>query len=216
MKDAQEISVIVVGAGPAGLTAAVTLAEANVPTVLIGKRPMRPDNRTTALLASSVTALRTLGAWDVCAQHAAPLRVMRIVDDTGRLWRAPEVKFDAAEIGLDAFGHNIENRHLVTALEQKARTLPSLRMVDGEAAAFEFGAHDVTVRLKDGASLKAPLIIGADGRKSHVHDAAGITIKERHYPQSALTVCLAHSRPHRDTSTEFHSSSGPFTLVPLP
>ena len=32
----------------------------------------------------------------------------------------------------------------------------------------------------------------------------------------ALTVCLRHSRPHRDTSTELHTPSGPFTLVPLP
>jgi 2-octaprenyl-6-methoxyphenol hydroxylase len=31
-----------------------------------------------------------------------------------------------------------------------------------------------------------------------------------------MTCCLSHSRPHHDTSTEFHTASGPFTLVPLP
>jgi 2-octaprenyl-6-methoxyphenol hydroxylase len=36
------------------------------------------------------------------------------------------------------------------------------------------------------------------------------------YPQSALTVFLAHTRPHEDYSTEFHTRQGPFTLVPLP
>jgi 2-octaprenyl-6-methoxyphenol hydroxylase len=46
--------------------------------------------------------------------------------------------------------------------------------------------------------------------------AAGIAIDERSYPQTALTVCLRHSRSHHDTSTEFHTPSGPFTLVPLP
>ena len=46
--------------------------------------------------------------------------------------------------------------------------------------------------------------------------AAGIEIETRSYPQSALTLSFAHSRPHRDTSTEFHTPSGPFTLVPLP
>ncbi len=50
---------------------------------------------------------------------------MRIVDDTGRLWRAPEVKFAADEIDLDAFGYNIENFHLVAALEQRAGALPA-------------------------------------------------------------------------------------------
>src|SRR6185437_5780770 len=34
--------------------------------------------------------------------------------------------------------------------------------------------------------------------------------------QVTLTVCVEHSRPHRDTSTEFHTPNGPFTLVPLP
>jgi 2-octaprenyl-6-methoxyphenol hydroxylase len=60
------------------------------------------------------------------------------------------------------------------------------------------------------------LVIGADGRKSMCRDAAGIGIETRSYPQSALTLAFTHTRPHRDTSTEFHTASGPFTLVPLP
>ena len=89
----------------------------HVGETMVGKRPTRLDNRTTALLAGSVTALETLGVWQLCAGQAAPLKVMRIVDDTGRLWRAPEVRFEASEIDLDAFGYNIENRYLVAALE---------------------------------------------------------------------------------------------------
>src|SRR5262249_7002352 len=38
----------------------------------------------------------------------------------------------------------------------------------------------------------------------------------RAYPQTALTFTLAHTRPHHDISTEFHTAQGPFTLVPLP
>ena len=52
--------------------------------------------------------------------HAAPLAAIRIIDDTRRLLRAPEVHFTAAEIGLDAFGYNIENRHLIAALHARA------------------------------------------------------------------------------------------------
>src|SRR5579864_7370055 len=93
-------STIVVGGGPAGLTAAIGLAAGGLETVLVGKPAARPDNRTTALLAGSVTALETLRVWELCAAQAAPLKLMRIVDDTGRLMRAPEVKFEADEIDL--------------------------------------------------------------------------------------------------------------------
>ena len=112
----------VVGGGPAGLTAAIALAEAGIETALIARRAPA-DHRTSALLAGSVAALETLGVWAGCAAQAAPLRTMRIVDATARLIRAPEVQFAAAEIGLDAFGHNIENRHLVAALEARAQAL---------------------------------------------------------------------------------------------
>ena len=114
--DKRAFQAIVVGGGPDGLTAAVALAAGGVATVLVGKKPAPGDNRTTALPASSVTALETLGVWPLCHEQSAPLRFLRIVDDTGRLWRAPEVKFEADEIGLEAFGWNIENRVLVEAL----------------------------------------------------------------------------------------------------
>ncbi len=82
---------------------------------------------------------------------------MRIVDDTGRLWRAPEVKFTADEIDLDAFGYNIENRHLVAALDARARALPALRMIEDTVLGVETGADTVSVTLKGGETLNAPL-----------------------------------------------------------
>jgi len=215
-KDEVKAAAIVVGGGPAGLTAAITLAAGGLATVLVGKRPRRPDTRTSALFAGSITALKTLGVWPLCETQAAPLRVMRIVDDTGRLWRAPEVKFEASEIDLDAFGYNIENRQLVDALEQRTRDFAKLRTIDDNVVAVVPDDHAVSVSLESGETLRAPLAIGADGRHSLCREAAGIGLDTRDYPQAALTLSFKHSRPHRDTSTEFHTPSGPFTLVPLP
>ena len=209
-------STIVVGGGAAGLTTAIALAGAGMVTVLVATRSARPDNRTTALFAGSVTALETLGVWPLCAAQASPLKIMRIVDDTGRLWRAPEVKFAANEIDLDAFGYNIENFYLVAALEQRASALAYLRIVEDEVRSVAPRDDAVTVTLKSGGKLSAPLLIAADGRRSLCRAAAGIAVEERDYKQVALTVCVKHTRPHRDTSTEFHTPSGPFTLVPLP
>jgi 2-octaprenyl-6-methoxyphenol hydroxylase len=209
------VEVAIVGGGPAGLTAAIALAEAGIETALIARRPA-PDHRTTALLAGSVTALETLGVWDGCQSQAAPLRIMRIVDATARLVRAPEVRFAASEIGLDAFGHNIENRHLMAALDSRAGVLDSLMRIEDEACAVETSESEVTVCLKSGECVSARLVIGADGRHSLCRTAAGIETDGRAYPQTALTFNLTHTRPHHDTSTEFHTESGPFTLVPLP
>jgi 2-octaprenyl-6-methoxyphenol hydroxylase len=208
--------VSVVGGGPAGLTAAIALAQAGIDTVLISKRPAQDDHRTTALLLGSVTALEVLGVWPACTARAAALRRMRIVDDTARLLRAPEMLFDAAEIGLEAFGYNMPNPELLAALDEAGNSVRSLARIDSAAQSIAVAEHTVTIVLENGDTVSSRLVIGADGRRSLCRAAAGIAMDTRSYPQTALTFNLAHARPHQDTSTEFHTPQGPFTLVPLP
>jgi 2-octaprenyl-6-methoxyphenol hydroxylase len=207
---------VIVGAGPAGLTAAIALASAGVETALIAKGGTVPDHRTTALLHGSVNALVTLGVWGRCRAHCAPLKVIRILDDTRRLLRAPEVRFAASEIGFEAFGQNIENRFLMAALEARARELASLTWIEDDADTLDLSDRDVTATMKKGGAVTGRLAIGADGRRSLCRAAAAIGTDRRAYPQTALTFNLHHRRPHHDTSTEFHTATGPFTLVPLP
>jgi 2-octaprenyl-6-methoxyphenol hydroxylase len=141
---------------------------------------------------------------------------MRLVDDTGRLIRAPEVRFSAQEIGLDAFGYNIDNRALMTALEARAAELGALRRLDDEAETVVTEAACAVVRTRQGVGLSARLIVGADGRQSLCREAAGIAVRRRVLDQAALTFNVGHSRPHRNTSTEFHTGHGPVVFVPLP
>ena len=208
--------VAVVGGGPAGLTAAIALAQAGAGTALIARRAPYADNRTTALLGSSVDFLEAIEVWPRCRDQAAALRTMRLVDDTGRLIRAPEVKFSCEEIGLEAFGYNIENRTLVAALEQRAAELINLRRFDDEADTVTPEDSAVAVHTSGGTSLSARLVVGADGRHSLCREAAGIEVSQRELKQSALTFNISHSRPHHNVSTEFHTPEGPCVFVPLP
>jgi 2-octaprenyl-6-methoxyphenol hydroxylase len=208
--------VVVIGGGPAGLTAAIALAAAGVDTAVVARPQSGPDHRTSALWSGSVTALETLGVWPRCREHAAELRVIRLIDDTARLVRAPEVRFDAEEIGLRAFGWNIANANLLTALAARARELATLTLIEDEAESVVIGEDMVTVRLRNKGVIDARLAVGADGRNSLCRTAAGIGTDSSAYPQTALTCNLAHSRPHEGISTEFHTQRGPFTLVPLP
>jgi 2-octaprenyl-6-methoxyphenol hydroxylase len=210
----QQAQIAVIGGGPAGFAAALALAVSGVDTVLVARRGAVKDNRTTALLHASVEMLRRLGVWDRCEGQATPLKVMRLVDDTDRLFRAPEVRFAAAEIGLEAFGYNLGNRELVAAMEERAAELGTLQRIDDDAAMIAPGDDEVRIATRGGETLTAQLVIGADGRNSPSREAAGIGVTRRELQQVALTFNIAHSRPHRDMSTEFHTRHGPCALVP--
>ena len=208
--------VAVIGGGPAGLSAAIALADSGARTVLIARRIAYADNRTTALLGASVDFLCDLDVWSRCEDRATALKTMRLIDDTGRLIRAPEVRFAADEIGLEAFGYNIENRILMDALEARAAGLPGLIRHDDDAESVTPTEEAVLIRSVGGKTLSVRLVVGADGRHSLCREAAGISVSARDLHQAALTFNVGHTRPHKNISTEFHTPQGPCVFVPLP
>jgi 2-octaprenyl-6-methoxyphenol hydroxylase len=214
-------SALVIGGGPAGLAAALALSIAGLP-VTLAAAPHRPgghdrDRRTAALFAGSVELLRNLGVWDDLKEHCAPLTAIRLIDDTGRLFRAPEVTFRAAEAGLDAFGYNVPNDALLDCLSARAAAMPGLTLhATGGARAVRIAQGRVSVDLAEGDQLSAALAVAADGRKSITRDAAGISVETWSYPQAAVVTWFTHQRSHDGVSTEFHRAVGPFTTVPMP
>ncbi len=207
--------IAVVGAGPAGLAAAVALRQAGRDAVCVGPAPRAdaPDRRTTALLHGSVRFLGEAGVWERLATEAAPLRALRLIDRTGRLFRAPDMLFDASEIGQEAFGYNVPNTALLgvllAALGDGFLPTPGVRHI-------EHGDGVARLTLADGSEIGAKLVVGADGRNSLCRETAGIRVRSWSYDQTAIVCNFHHSRPHRGACTEFHYGGGPFTVVPLP
>ncbi len=143
-----------------GLATAIALAQADLRVALIASRKPYPDNRTTALLRGSVEFLQRIDVWDRCQDKAAALQTMRLVDDTRRLIRAPEVKFVADEIGLDAFGYNIANREL-EVLSNTAHDLAMLSPIDEWRSRGPGAWNELIAFLDQAESLRAEL--DADG-----------------------------------------------------
>ena len=213
--------VLVAGTGLAGLTAAIAFAQAGFDVVSCGADERTALGRTVAMLDRTVAYLDSLGLWPAIRADAAPMRTLRIVDDTGALFPPRPVEFKSSEIGLETFGWNVENNRMADALAAHAAKTAGLERRRPVVARYDFTGDDftgdlATAELDDGRRVESALVIGADGRNSRARRSAGLEARVKPYPQSALTALLAHRLPHNDASTEFHTRQGPFTLVPLP
>lgn len=207
--------ILVAGAGAAGLSAAIALAEAGFSVVCVGHVDRRANGRTLALFEASLRFLKALGLWSRLRARSAPIEKIRMIDATGARLLAPEAFFSASEIGLSAFGANVENDVLVECLADRAAACPGLELVEDLLGDLRFGAEAVHATTAGGQALAAKLVVAADGRASLARTKAGIDARTWSYPQIALTALLSHEKPHRNISTEFHTRSGPCTLVPL-
>ena len=208
----KDADVIVVGGGLTGLAAAVSLARAGLEIIHLA--PQAPhDRRTSALMMPSVDFLQEAGLVDDPAALGHPLTAIRIIDATPRLIRAPETLFNAEEAGLAAFGWNFGNARLLDHFT-KASPASGLTTRSESVTGYAREGNLGIVTLSDGTSLRAPLVVGADGKKSVIRNAAGITTLEHHFAEAALVCDLDISRSIGGTSVEFHYPHGPFTLVP--
>lgn len=199
----------------AGTATALAFADRGFDTVLIAPKST-PDARSTALLGDSVAFLANLGVIDRLGAKAAPLAVMRLIDDTRHLFRAPVVEFRASEIGLASFGYNVLNSDLQAALNAGVAEAQRLEIRETAARGFTIDGDRAVVTLQDGGSYRVGLVVAADGRRSPMREAAGIGVRQWIYPQSAIVFNFRHRIDHHCVSTEFHTRAGPFTQVPLP
>ncbi len=213
--------ILVAGGGIAGMTAALGMASMGHRVICIDPAPPeipKPDLRSTAFFMPSVRLLQRIGLWDALADHATPLRIMRIADAGGEAYKIRELAdFDATEIGQDAFGYNIANHRIRQVLLDSIAAHPNADLIAPDSVQTLLPrTHESLISLTSGAQISASLVIAADGRNSRVREALNIPIATWQFGQKALVFNVVTEIAHDNISTEIHRTGGPFTLVPLP
>jgi 2-octaprenyl-6-methoxyphenol hydroxylase len=225
-----DADVILGGGGLVGQTLALALDQAGVSVAVIdASKPAETlapsfDGRAFAIAFASYRMWRALGLGEELDEVAQPIEQIMVTD--GRLGDGLRkggpsllhLHFDRAELTDhdEPLGLMLEARHVRLALDRAVKARPSIRMIQPmSVTAIERDAASATVTLANGERLRAPLLVGADGRRSFVRQAVGIRTIGWDYPVTAIVATIAHEEPHGAVAHEFFLPNGPFAILPL-
>ncbi|MEZ5959351.1 MAG: UbiH/UbiF/VisC/COQ6 family ubiquinone biosynthesis hydroxylase [Hyphomonadaceae bacterium] len=220
-----DADVILSGGGLVGQTLALALDQAGLSVAVIdASKPsdtLAPafDGRAFAIAFASYRMWRALGLGEQLDEVAQPIEQIMVTD--GKLSRGPSLlhlHFDRAEMRDtdEPLGLMLEARHVRMALDSGVKARPSIKMIQPmSVSAIERDPAGATVTLADGAKLRAPLLVGTDGRRSFVRGAVGIRTIGWDYPVTAIVATIAHEKPHDAVAHEFFLPNGPFAILPL-
>jgi len=225
-----DADVIIAGAGMTGATLGLALASAGLKIILIDPQVFEVqtaptfDGRASAIAYSSFRQWRELGLAEALEPHAQRIEQILVTDAhtpgaaSGRGMRA-FLRFDADEIasvsGGEPLGYMIENRHTRMALAAAVTASDIQVLAPAEVAGVSADGAAAVVTLADGRLLRAPLVVGADGRASKVREAAGIGVIGWSYPQVGFVATVAMEQDHGGVAHEYFLPSGPFAILPL-
>ena len=220
----QPIDIVIVGAGMVGLAIANLLGKsdlANVTVIDAGKKPIfsLEDDlslRVSAIAPGSVELLRAIGVWDeIATERACPYRDMRVWDAAGHADGPETVAFSAAEFAAPQLGFIVENILVRTALLNKVAQTNVATRFETTIKSMRKSSNRYELELDSGRTLAPELVIGADGARSFIRDAAAIEIDSWPHEQKAFVTHLMPELDHRNTAWQRFLTDGPLGILPL-
>jgi 2-octaprenyl-6-methoxyphenol hydroxylase len=220
---ADDVELLVTGGGLNGLLLGIACAGAGLETTVIDRQDPATmvgeafDGRASAIAYGSKLVLDATGLWPQIAAEAEPILEIRVADDDSSLF----LHYDHRDLGTPEggpapLGYIVENRVLRRALIERARGLPSLRLLAPQTVESVTRDDDgATAALGDRSVLRARLVAAADGKESPLRNAAGIRTVEWRYRQIGIVTTVAHERPHAGIAIEHFLPAGPFAILPM-
>jgi 2-octaprenyl-6-methoxyphenol hydroxylase len=218
-----DTDIAIVGGGLNGPALGLALAQIGLRVTIIDRlesdvrKDAGFDGRSYALALTSTRLLDGIGVWGEVAENAQPMLEIKVTD--GRAGEGPSpffMHFDHAEIEEGPIGHMVEDRHLRRALTDATQTTENITLLNGEdIIAQDVDTSGVTLTLASGKTVRAKLLVGADGRGSGTAMRAGIKRIGWGYGQTALVCAISHEKPHGGVAHQFFMPPGPLAILPL-
>jgi 2-octaprenyl-6-methoxyphenol hydroxylase len=211
-----QADVIILGGGLVGLALASALDSSGLSAIIVDPADPAPrshasfDGRTSAVSSSSMRMLETIGVADHLPEAGCPIWRIAVADGLkpGGLNFTPD---DDEPLGVMH-----ENRNLRFALHARVAAGRNISALwKSRVRNIRRDDEDVVVTLEDGRGLRAPLLVGADGRTSKTREDAGINIARWKYDHEAIVSVIRHARAHEHIAYEIFYSAGPFALLPM-
>jgi 2-octaprenyl-6-methoxyphenol hydroxylase len=218
--DGADHEVVIVGGGLVGASLAIALDRIGIDVALVeatpaGTLPPVFDERNLSFADATVNALSALGVLQKLRTPGAAIRRIHVSrkGDFGR------VQLEAGAHGRESFGQVVVARDFGEALEARLHELGRLtRYRPARFLGFtEAGGARRQLRIADGGgerTLRARLVIGADGTRSGVRRALGIGHVEHDYAQTLFVARVRSERAPDGTAYERFGDDGPTALLP--
>lgn len=216
---------LIVGGGVSGLTMALAAAQAGFSVTLSdGGAPLggaRTDARSYAIAPASMRLFAALGLGPALAPAAQPVHRMAIGGAPfGNPYKSL-IRLDFTESDSGAgqgapLAHIVESRHLLAALTHAVRSEARISLApNSHIERIEQITGAVRGVFADGSGTVAQMIIGADGRTSHVRDLCAINVTGWRYQQTGIAATLTHEKTHEGVAYDLFLSNGPIGVLPL-